>query len=89
EARIYEMATAHDCFGRLGEVRCPVLLARGGASEACLPGSVREIAARLPRASTEELPGLGHLGPLEDPATVAASIASYVRTGPPAEAPPA
>ncbi len=89
EARIYEMATAHDCFARLGEVRCPVMLACGGVSEACLPGPVREIAARLPRASTEELAGLGHLGPLEDPATVAASIARYVGTGLPAEAPPA
>lgn len=88
EARIYEMATAHDCFGRLAEVRCPVMLACGGESEACLPGPAREIAARLPRPSTEELPGLGHLGPLEDPATVAASIARYVGTGPPAEAPP-
>ncbi|MDP9020847.1 MAG: alpha/beta hydrolase, partial [Actinomycetota bacterium] len=85
EARIYEMATAHDCFGRLGDVRCPVMLACGGASEACLPGPAREIAARLPRPSTEELPGLGHLGPLQDPAAVAASIARYVGTGPPAE----
>lgn len=89
EARLYEMATAHDCFGRLGEVRCPVMLACGGASEACLPGPAGDIAARLPRSSTEELPGLGHLGPLEDPSTVAASIARYVGTLPPAEAPPA
>ncbi|HEV2767922.1 MAG TPA: alpha/beta hydrolase [Acidimicrobiales bacterium] len=89
EARIYEMATAHDCFGRLGEVSCPVLLACGGASEACRPGAAREIAACLPRLSTEKLPGLGHLGPLEAPATVAASIARYVSTGPPGEAPPA
>ena len=89
EARIYEMATAHDCFGRLGQVRCPVMLAGGGASEACLPGPVQEIAARLPRSSTEELPGLGHLGPLEHPATVAASVARYVATARPGEALPA
>ena len=89
EARIYEMATAHDCFGRLPEVRCPVMLACGGASEACLPGPARDIAARLPRSSTEELPGLGHLGPLQDPTTVAASIARYVGTAPPAGAPSA
>jgi pimeloyl-ACP methyl ester carboxylesterase len=31
-------------------------------------------AERLPQARLEELPGLGHFGPLQDPAAVAESI---------------
>jgi pimeloyl-ACP methyl ester carboxylesterase len=78
EARIYEMATAHDCYGRLTEIACPVMLARGAASEACLPGPARSVAARLAQPVIEVLPDLGHLGPLEDPEAVAASIDRFV-----------
>lgn len=74
EGLVYEMATAHDCFGQLPRVGCPVTLARGGRSEAFAPQHASEIAGRLPRARIEEHPSLGHLGPLEDPGGVAASI---------------
>lgn len=74
EGRVYEMATAHECFGHLPRVRCPVTLASGGHSEAFSPQHAAEMAARLPRARIEEHAALGHLGPLEDPGAVAASI---------------
>ncbi len=74
EALVYEMATEHDCFVRLGEVRCPVTLVRGGSSDACPPGLVAVLAGRLRSSRRELLPDLSHLGPLEDPDAVARSI---------------
>ncbi|MGI9022014.1 MAG: alpha/beta fold hydrolase [Acidimicrobiales bacterium] len=78
EALVYEMATANDCFARLGEVRCPVLLAQGSDSDGLAPATVEAMEARLPDVTTEVLPGLGHFGPLEDPRAVAASIRSFL-----------
>lgn len=74
EALVYEMATAHHAFGRLPEVACPVVLARGERSEAASAPQAAQVAARLPQALTTELGGLGHFGPLEDPARVARSV---------------
>ncbi|MDQ3932244.1 MAG: alpha/beta hydrolase [Actinomycetota bacterium] len=74
EALVYEMATAHDCYSRLDQIRCPVTLAWGGCSEAFGPHLAKQLVARLPLARTEVLPGLGHLGPVEDPDVVADSV---------------
>ena len=77
EALIAEMATAHDCFSRLGMVACPVMLAVGGATEG-IGRTTAAVAGRLPRAETEVLSGLGHLGPLQDPRSVAASVTRFL-----------
>jgi pimeloyl-ACP methyl ester carboxylesterase len=77
EALVYEMATAHDGYARLGRVTCPVALVYGSASDAVGRTSVELLAERLPKATIEELAGLGHFGPLEDPAAVAASITGF------------
>ncbi len=74
EALVYETATAHECFGHLDRVRCPVTLARGGRSDAFTSPLAAEVARRLVAGRLEEHPGLGHLGPLEDLDTVAAAI---------------
>ncbi len=74
EALVYEMATAHDCFVHLARVHCPVILVRGERSEAFPAERAAAVAARLPRVSNEAHPALGHLGPLQDPPAVAASI---------------
>ena len=76
EARIYEMATAHDCFARLDEVRCPVTLVRGERSEAYPPKLFEQMSDRLRQATSEVRPDLGHLGPLQRPDDVARSIRS-------------
>ncbi|MDQ6605783.1 MAG: alpha/beta hydrolase [Actinomycetota bacterium] len=81
EALVYEMATAHDCFVHLARVHCPVTLVRGGRSEAFPAARAAAVAARLPRVSTEAHPALGHLGPLEDPQAVAASIRRALDAG--------
>lgn len=74
EGRTYEMATAHDAYGKLGDVRCPVTLARGAESDATGDRQFAHLSERLPHVRTECHPGLGHLGPLERPATVADSV---------------
>lgn len=78
EALVYELATDHDCFSNLSRVRCPVLVAGGGESEAFTMPLVRSQLAPLADVAVELLPGLGHLGPLEHPQTVARSIQAFI-----------
>lgn len=86
EGRIYEMATAHEVYGRMADVSCPVILARGEESEAAGASQLAHLVERLPNARTTALPGIGHFGPLEDPATVGRSIRAAFTGGGPREA---
>ncbi len=74
EAEIYAHGASHDAFGHLAEVPCPVTLACGADTDASGPALLEAVARRLARSTTVVFPGLGHFGPLEDPATVAASV---------------
>jgi pimeloyl-ACP methyl ester carboxylesterase len=85
EALVYEMATAHDGFSRLGEVGCPVLLAWGADSDAVGPEAIAALAGPLPRARTQMVPGVGHFGPLEDPGAVAASVRAFLLSSEPGQ----
>jgi pimeloyl-ACP methyl ester carboxylesterase len=77
EATVYEMATAHDAYARLPDVICPVAVACGSESDGCPPARGQSYVDLLPRGHSEVLPGLGHLGPLERPDLVAASIDGF------------
>jgi len=82
EAQTYEMGMQHDAFARLGEVRCPVTVLRGRVDRPG-PASVAPLVAEaLPAGVLEDHPELGHFGPLEDPAAMAASIRSAVTAAP-------
>jgi pimeloyl-ACP methyl ester carboxylesterase len=74
EAAVYRMAAAHDAFVHLGDVACPVTLACGGDSDTITPAVLAMQSEPLPAARIEVLDGVGHFGPLEDPARVAASV---------------
>jgi len=74
EAQTYEMAAHHDAFRRLGEVRCPVTVATGSTSEFGPAAFAPAIVAQLPQGRLLTFDDLGHFGPLEDPARIAASI---------------
>jgi pimeloyl-ACP methyl ester carboxylesterase len=74
EARIYERSLSHPAFANLAAVRCPTLIACGSESDSFSPAALAPVAARVPGGRLEVLPGLGHFGPLEQPATVAASV---------------
>jgi pimeloyl-ACP methyl ester carboxylesterase len=76
EALVYEQSWRHDAYDHLAEVRCPVTVACGATSDTYGTDLVEAIVDRLPRARAEVVPGVGHFGPLEDPALLASSIRS-------------
>ncbi len=80
EALLAEMATDHDCFTRLAEVACPVMLAGGGSTDG-LTRTTKSLVARLQQGLTEVLPELDHLGPLQDPNAVAVSAERFLSRG--------
>lgn len=71
EAEVYVMASAHDAYQHLAEVRCPVSVVRGATSGAFSSDEMRAVVDRLPEARFLELEGIGHFGPLENPAQFA------------------
>jgi pimeloyl-ACP methyl ester carboxylesterase len=74
EAAVYRMAPQHHAFRHLPEVTCPVTIARGEMTDSG-PGAFADaVAGELPHGRVEVFDGLGHFGPLEDPARVAARI---------------
>lgn len=77
EALVYEMATAHDGYSHLDRVACPVMLACGAETDAVGAAASQALVTRFPGGRTEVLPGLGHLGPLQDPEAVAASVRRF------------
>ena len=75
EAEIYRMGPRHRVWDGLPETRAPIVLGRGCNIQPGPNSWARAIADRLPNARLEEFEGLGHLGPMEDPARVAGAIA--------------
>ncbi len=77
EAMTYEMGPRHDGFARLGEVRCPVLVAHGGDGDG--PAQIAPLVAEaLPAGTLRSFPELGHFGPLEDPAGFAQVVRAFL-----------
>lgn len=75
EAATYEMAVQHGAGTRLHEISCPVVLASGGRTDTPFGfGLMEQLAERIPAGRTERFPDLGHFGPLQQPAAIAASI---------------
>ncbi len=74
EAQVYAHAFSHDAYARMAEVRCPTTLACGVGTDGFGPDILGTFAQRLASPTTEVLPEMGHFGPLEDPAGVAASV---------------
>lgn len=76
EARTYETGPNHDGFARLPEVRCPVLVAHGHDGDG--PAQIAPLVAEaLPAGTLMAFPGLGHFGPMEDPAAFAAVVRDF------------
>jgi pimeloyl-ACP methyl ester carboxylesterase len=74
EAQVFAHAFSHDAYAHLAEVRCPVTLACGAATDGFGPDLLGAFAQRLATSRTVVLPDMGHFGPLEGPAAVAASV---------------
>lgn len=80
EALVFANGYACDALDRIGGITCPVVLAHGGASNDVGRGARARATAQLRDARLVEVDGLGHLGPLEDPAAVAESVLSNLGT---------
>jgi pimeloyl-ACP methyl ester carboxylesterase len=74
EAEIYAHGASHGAFGHLPEITCPVTLSCGEESDAFGLPALQADADQLRLASVEVAPGIGHFGPLQQPALVAASV---------------
>jgi pimeloyl-ACP methyl ester carboxylesterase len=74
EAEMYRMGSAHDAFGRLPGIACPVTIACGNDGGHITPEVGQAIVDRLPAGRLLVMDGLGHFGPLQDPAGVAAAV---------------
>ena len=78
EAAIYRGGLVHDGFPRLSRIACPVVVGKGGRSLAVEPEVAQAQVDALPAGRLVTFPELGHFGPLEAPAAVAASIRDSV-----------
>jgi pimeloyl-ACP methyl ester carboxylesterase len=81
EAAIYRQGLVHDGFARLALVGCPVTVGRGDGSVAVELSVAEAQVAALPRATLTTFSGLGHFGPLEGVATVAAAVVAGFGAG--------
>ena len=78
EAGAYAAAAEQRWWENLAAVACPVAV-RGGANSPAVPRpDLEAIAAQLPAGEAEVLPLLGHFGPFQSPATIAADLADWV-----------
>lgn len=75
EAAIYRGGLVYDGFARLPSVACPVTIGRGGRSMAVEVEVARAQMDALAHGTLATFDGLGHFGPLESPARVAAAVA--------------
>ncbi len=78
EAATYEMGGVHHAFDHLAEVGCPVTVVCGTDRFPGPASFAPQVADGLPVGHLESHPELGHFGPLQDPAAMAASIESAV-----------
>jgi len=71
---VYRMGSQHGAFEHLAEVHVPVTIASGVELPFGPSAFAGPIVAALPHGRLEPHPELGHFGPLEDPARIAAAI---------------
>ena len=77
EAPTFEGTDGFDTAPFLPAVRRPVMLARGARTNPFFDSMLAAVAALLPDAQRETLPGLSHLAPMEDPDAVVARLRAF------------
>lgn len=78
-AQLAAQATRTDAHEVLPTITAPALVACGTADALCPPEFHRAIAARLPDAELHEVPGAGHLLPIEAPEVTAELLNRLLR----------
>lgn len=82
EAEVFRHAAASGAWDTLDSLEIPVAIVVGRPEDIGPGAFAPAIAAALPRGTLVERPHLGHFGPLEDPASMAADVAAWVRAHP-------
>ncbi|NOJ77008.1 alpha/beta fold hydrolase [Myxococcus xanthus] len=77
EARVFE-TSPKDVWRELGTVNVPALVIRGGESDTLTRDALERARLTLNVPQTEELPGTGHLFPLEQPERCAQRIVEFL-----------
>lgn len=80
EARTFE-STGAIHVGLVGDVALPTTVAVGGTDPGMVADMGPALAAALPRATLQRHPHLGHFGPLQEPAGIAAAIVAHTSGG--------
>jgi pimeloyl-ACP methyl ester carboxylesterase len=77
EAQVYAMAPGNGVWSAAPRIEPPVVVACGEHSPDVGPPLATLLADRLPHGRLEVQAGLGHFGPQQDPAAIAASILAF------------
>jgi len=78
EAAVFRMGGLHQAFEHLDEVGCPVTVGVGEVTGFGPAAAAVAIVDALPHGTLDEHPELGHFGPLQDPARLAASVLAAI-----------
>ena len=82
ESELYRLGRYHGLFERLGEITCPVVIASGARQPGTPSHFAPAVAAALDLSRFLQYPDLGHFGPQQDPARIAADIGEAWRSPP-------
>jgi pimeloyl-ACP methyl ester carboxylesterase len=77
-AQIHALLARPEARGLLGAIRCPTLVLCGAQDAWALPQGHRDMAAAIADSIFVEVPGCGHMAPLEKPAEVNAALAAWL-----------
>lgn len=81
EADYFAEGSNHNTWDLLAQINLPVTLVAGERSDTHREPFLSALASRVRKADVIVLPGLGHLGPMEDPAAYARIIEEVVHLG--------
>jgi pimeloyl-ACP methyl ester carboxylesterase len=79
EAEVFRHAATSGAWDSIGSLDIPVAVVAGRTGDLGPGAFAPTIAATLPQGVLVDRPDLGHFGPLEDPAGMAADVAIWVR----------
>jgi pimeloyl-ACP methyl ester carboxylesterase len=80
EAAIYATGP-YNLWRELSKLKPPLLVIRGAESDTFDRGAVKALQARLPEAQVINIPGTGHLVPMEKPEVVGKAIVEFLEAG--------
>ena len=74
------MGQRPDMTAELGRIRCPVLALVGALDVISPPAEMRSMVQAMPDARLVEIPGAGHMSPIERPAETSAAMLEFLRS---------